>query len=405
MSALHELLLGKKTCDGKIDLYDHIAKVKETSEQWLAGIGKNGIEHARRLEDHLNCLIPDEFKKQLKPAEIFILLYAVYLHDIGYRREDGNIDAYKHPERSRTYIIENPDKYLFDQFPRMWKRRLVKTAELVAMICYGHAPESLLPLRDISNNDGDEYLSPHNLLNLRRLAALLRLADEMDQAYIREGAVETVRDHISLIEIIPGKITLRWTGDEKAGQKIKEAVVKINEILGPVNDCLSEWNGFPRTHVVQEPPIRSTSAQSALTKEYLNDANVIRTIFTEITTLSKLDYFIQQALYPYLLESVLYEYDVFEKYILSLHFHVYDSTLRELINKFWIAWGEVCQHWESFTPTGVPDKLRPNTWFDVATDEEVETAIKEVPAAAKRMHQSLKELLMYVRNTYKDIGI
>ncbi|MDP3028019.1 MAG: hypothetical protein Q8O04_00680 [Deltaproteobacteria bacterium] len=86
---LHDMLKGKKTPDGSIDFYEHISRVKEETLSWLEGIPKNGIDHSKRLEDYLNRLIPDNFKEKLKPAEIFILLYAVYLHDIGYQDENS----------------------------------------------------------------------------------------------------------------------------------------------------------------------------------------------------------------------------------------------------------------------------------------------------------------------------
>jgi hypothetical protein len=76
---LDEILIGKKTTDGEIDFHEHISKVKKEAFNWLEGIEKNGIEHSKRLEDYLDRLIPDEFKKKIKPAEVFILLYAVYI--------------------------------------------------------------------------------------------------------------------------------------------------------------------------------------------------------------------------------------------------------------------------------------------------------------------------------------
>lgn len=71
---LDERLAGKTTTDDckiKIDLHDHISRVREEASSWLEGNEKNGVEHSRRLEGYLNDLIPDEFKKKLKPAEIF----------------------------------------------------------------------------------------------------------------------------------------------------------------------------------------------------------------------------------------------------------------------------------------------------------------------------------------------
>lgn len=141
------------------------------------------------------------------------------------------------------------------------------------------------------------------------------------------------------------------------------------------------------------------------TIEYTNDTKVINTIFKEITALNKLDFFIDQALYPYLIQSSLEEFDHFTRYIQSSHYHVFDEKLKDLIEKFHIAWHNVYKYWEAFTPTNVPDKLRPNTWLDIARTDDVRAAIKEVPEAAKIMHRALQNLLIYVRNTYKDIGL
>ena len=151
--------------------------------------------------------------------------------------------------------------------------------------------------------------------------------------------------------------------------------------------------------------VHDTLKSPRLKKEIINDTKVINKIFYDITTLRKLDYFIEQALYPYLIHSVLEQHEYFEQYLQSSYYHVFDDKLRELINSFYMAWSGVCQHWQAFTPTNVPDKLRPNTWMDVATTEDVESAIKMVPEAAKIMHKSLQELLKYIRNTFNDLDL
>ena len=137
--------------------------------------------------------------------------------------------------------------------------------------------------------------------------------------------------------------------------------------------------------------------------EYKNDTSVIRYLFSNITTLNKLDYFIDEALYPYLLESSLYEHEHMEGYLMSANYHVYDNKLRELIQSFYEDWTNVCSHSGAFTPTNVPDRLRPNTWFDIARTEDVRSAIEEVPKFATDMHRSLKNLVSYIKTNY--IGI
>jgi formylglycine-generating enzyme required for sulfatase activity/GTPase SAR1 family protein len=246
-----ERLIGEKTTDGRIDFHEHISRVREEASNWLEGNEKNGVEHSRRLEGYLDQLIPDEFKEKLKPAETFILLYAVYLHDIGYMNEQGEIESRDHPLRSKKYILEDPKKYLFDRFPSMQKGEAPLAAQAVAEVCCGHAHESVCPLRDIPNDFGDSCLCKDSL-NLRRLAALLRLADEMDQAYIRLGHL---RNSISLPAISPGIVRMHWKGDQSVGEALDDFVQGINETLEPVNDLLSEWD-FPKTTVVLEPLVK-----------------------------------------------------------------------------------------------------------------------------------------------------
>ena len=248
---LDERLVKERTTEGKIDFHEHISRVKEKASGWLKGIEKNGVEHSRRLEGYLDRLIPDEFKKKLKPAEVFILLYAVYLHDIGYRNEQGKIESRDHPLRSKNYILKDPKKYLFDQFPPMKEGETPLAAQAVADVCYGHAHESVCPLRDIPNDFGDSCLCKEPL-NLRRLAALLRLADEMDQAYIRLGHL---RDSIRLSAIRTGIVRLHWKGDQSVGEDLVDLVQEINETLEPVNDLLTE-GGFPKTTVVLDPLVK-----------------------------------------------------------------------------------------------------------------------------------------------------
>lgn len=132
--SLYGMLIGEKNTDKHIDFYDHISKVKEEAHIWLAGIEKNGINHSERLEDYLNLLIPDDLRNKLKPAEIFILLYAVYLHDIGYLNEKDEIEAYDHPKRSRDYILNNHKKYLLGDFPPR-SDGLPSSARAVADVC------------------------------------------------------------------------------------------------------------------------------------------------------------------------------------------------------------------------------------------------------------------------------
>jgi serine/threonine-protein kinase len=247
---LDERLIEEKTTDDEIDFHEHISRVRKEASNWLEGIEKNGIDHSKRLEDYLDRLIPDEFKKKLKPAEIFILLYSVYLHDIGYRKDDGSIEPEDHPKRSKEKILKESATYLFGNFPSRGSEP-PSTAKAVATVCYGHAPESICPLDSIRDKFPDQYLCSETL-NLRLLAALLRLADEMDQPYMRLGHL---REHISLVEI--GTDIVRWYWEDlgkNAGVDLEKQVQKTEEALRTANNYLYPW-GLPRRTIVLEPSL------------------------------------------------------------------------------------------------------------------------------------------------------
>jgi hypothetical protein len=145
--------------------------------------------------------------------------------------------------------------------------------------------------------------------------------------------------------------------------------------------------------------------KKALSKEFTKDSETIRYIFFEITSLRNLDLFMDRALYPYLVQYVLEEFNIFENYLHSSFYHIYDKKLSELVERFYKSWRDVCAHWEAFTPTNVPNILRPNTYMDIARTDDVREAIEKVPKAAQEMHANQMKLLKYIRDNYRNIEI
>ncbi len=275
MLSLHEMLKEKKTSDGKIDFYERISQVKEAAQNWLKDIPKNGIDHSKRLEEYLNKLIPDKCRKNLKPAEVFLLLYAVYLHDIGYRKENGKIDKYDHPSRSKDYILKDVDEYLFKDFTHRGDKP-PSLAQAVGEVCYGHAPETICSLNSINDRFADQYLCTESL-NLRLLVALLRLADEMDQPYTRLESQETLRENISLVEI--GTDIVRWHWKDlgkNAGIDLARQVQKTKKTLKTADEYLYAW-GLPKRVIVlehtlediQPPPSEPVDYKKIIPEHYI----------------------------------------------------------------------------------------------------------------------------------------
>ena len=165
--------------------------VDDSKNKWLRDLGKNDFVHSNNIENHLNLMVPDAIKNNEKifdKAEIFLLLYAVYLHDIGRSTNENS-----HEYETYNKILNNPDEFgLKNKFE----------ANAVAEICYGHAKESEKPISSIRTDYGIAGLS-NKPLNLRFLAALLRLADEVDNAYTRVQGVKGQDNNIrNLIRFI-----------------------------------------------------------------------------------------------------------------------------------------------------------------------------------------------------------
>jgi len=163
---------------------------EDAHDNWLRALGKNDFLHSENVAKYLNRLVPDKVKETFDPGEIFALLYAVYLHDIGY-----SIDKKNHEKNSYDDISQNFSKY---------KLNNAYEARAVALVCYGHASEKECSLGKIDKRFGIAGLSD-NPLNLQFLAALFRLADEIDNAYTRvigyPEQKESMRHRVRFVDI------------------------------------------------------------------------------------------------------------------------------------------------------------------------------------------------------------
>ena len=145
-----------------------------------------GEKHIRSVIQNLDLLIPDNIKQKLSSTEIFLLLIAAWLHDIGKIREFDSSKSYseqitKHAEIGFDYIINKSAIFQLDE----------KEALIIAYIVKGHG---ILDLSDLPSKKG---LGASGAIDVRKLAAILRFADELDIEYLR---VPTIVKEISGIE-------------------------------------------------------------------------------------------------------------------------------------------------------------------------------------------------------------
>ncbi len=211
-----------------INLYDQVWEIKEAAKDFLDGYDKNGFGHSQRLEGYLDKLTKRLIENNLlSPAEIFVLLCAVYMHDLGYRKPDGELEVRDHPQRSSEYILTDPAKYLLGDFPALGGNT-PRAAEAVAIVAEGHSEEQFLALNTVESNFPDSGLG-NEPLNLRKLAALLRLADEADDPYIRPkaGTDSSIRGRTPLVSI--GTETIRWHWKHSDTAEPDEFVAHLDE--------------------------------------------------------------------------------------------------------------------------------------------------------------------------------
>jgi len=136
----------------------YVAKAK--ARVWLRSLAKNGFDHSESIERYLDRLIVDNVKKNMSPAEVFVLLYATYLHDIG-----KTVNEKGHELLSRNKILKEHEKFGLNNFE----------AIAVAEVAYAHADEKEKPIKSLDCECGIDSLSRDRVLDLQFLGALLRM--------------------------------------------------------------------------------------------------------------------------------------------------------------------------------------------------------------------------------------
>lgn len=133
----------------------------------------HGPRHYQNLENNLDRLLPDDLKNQMAVEEIFLLLCAVHFHDVGLLSEMYPGESW--PEVRKDHVNRSYD-YIHD-YHEKWGLNRVEAYPL-KNICLGHSGDTLFTL--------PEETALHNArIRIRFLAALLRIADELDLDYTR----------------------------------------------------------------------------------------------------------------------------------------------------------------------------------------------------------------------------
>jgi signal transduction histidine kinase len=202
------------------------------------------LKHSLEVERNLNWLIPDNVKLDLNAYEIFFLLIAAWLHDWGMISKQGEKSAdirRRHHERTE------------ENFVKMYQSLKLNyhEARIIGLIARGHRVE------DLRDSLYDKQIFSANFhIDVRFLAAILRLADECDITYNRVpeliyyslnpvgASEEHFRAHLSIQGIgkwVPHKIEFfAVANDPKGSQTLHKLRDKIQGEVDHVKGILAE---------------------------------------------------------------------------------------------------------------------------------------------------------------------
>ncbi len=172
--------------------------------------------HCASVIEFCNELIGQDQIRRMAADEIYVLLMACYLHDVGMGVSEGDYEQFKHRVGDEEYFRQHPGAKVTD-FVRDFHHDfsglfIEKYADLFDI----PSPEHLFAIRQIARGhrrtdlfDEAEYPAAWKLPNgvtvcLPYLAALIRLADEIDVVDMRNPKLlydmETLTEEIDILE-------------------------------------------------------------------------------------------------------------------------------------------------------------------------------------------------------------
>jgi tetratricopeptide (TPR) repeat protein len=239
-----------------IRLKERVEDIRNAAPNWLVSLKQNDISHSERVEARLNELTRDLDPNLLSPADAFVLIGAAYLHDIG--KQGG---AAGHARCSAEMILNNPRDYLLGDF--LPQGGVSLPAKAVAIVCEAH--DHAKPLDEVTDEFSEGNLSPGRPLDLKFLSALLRLADEADDPYVRLQAIPGTDHFRALVtDVFVEAQVIRWACAPDLScvefDKLVAEVEAKNKKLEPAIRCVKDRTGVRRYLFVPRPPHLTAAA-------------------------------------------------------------------------------------------------------------------------------------------------
>ena len=229
--------------------------------------------HILQVLRNADMLVPEDLKAQWSVVEIFLFLSSVWLHDLGKLDDFDSTESYKqirarHAERSYQFVIRINERLGLDE----------KEALIIAYIVKGHT------LADLSELPEKKGLGIGEAVSIRPLAALLRLADELDMDYRRVPDIVkrlsgipnspkwSVRESIDGLEInnsVWDLIVYSTPKSFEALEDVKRSLSWANEALDAIRAELRKLRLLYRRidHVVDDTYLREIEKETQTEKK------------------------------------------------------------------------------------------------------------------------------------------
>jgi hypothetical protein len=161
------------------------------------------IEHKDRVIDNMRLIIPKSLVDEMNAKEVFFLLAAAYVHDVGMADLEGleQFSARNLEGREQTDFIRDQHHLRSEEFVTKFHRAMkidrISDARIIGRIARGHRVDDL---RDEELYDRKSALGGDITVNVALLAMVLRIADELDLSFTRIPMI--VYEHIPPIDHI-----------------------------------------------------------------------------------------------------------------------------------------------------------------------------------------------------------
>ena len=233
--------------------------------------------HSMNVLNFCNALIGEDNIDHLNAHEIYVLLLSCYLHDVGMAVSPKDYEEFKEELGADECFKSWPDRDMADfvrdqhhEFSGMFIRKYAQMLEIpseehlfaVVQTCRGHRRTDLF---DENEYPAEYGITGQDIAHLPYLAAVIRLADEIDVAAYRSPKllydIESLTDAYQIfhnrmlaavpqLEILPDGIILDvQTDDEQLVPAIEERVRKIQETI---DYCRSVTETRTPFHISQE---------------------------------------------------------------------------------------------------------------------------------------------------------